>query len=197
MKDRIIEVSYFAAGVLAHMAADGDGVWTVERILYQDVLEELVSQLEFIVEFILRSNLFFRVFLLFQEIVGNWPMPDAEMVAYRTFHPFFPLLRPGSPHQVQLWALWAMLHVCQWNADKYCPMMVRERGDAAVRCLATSSTSGDSENESVQAKVKDFADKILALLRAQGLEPGTTKYHFMSREQQQLVESLSWHGSFV
>jgi Zyg-11 family protein len=125
-------------------------------------------------------------------------MPDAEMVAYRTFHPFFPLLRPGSPHQVQLWALWAMLHVCQWNADKYCPMMVRERGDNAVRVLACGDPSSeDEESPPVHPKVKDFAEKILALLGAQGLEPGTTKYFFMSREQQQMVESITWHGSFA
>jgi hypothetical protein len=45
MKDKIIEVSYFAAGVLAHMTADGQGAWTVGQISYQDVLDELVSKL--------------------------------------------------------------------------------------------------------------------------------------------------------
>ncbi|CAG0924678.1 unnamed protein product [Notodromas monacha] len=90
MKTDLIEVSYFAAGVLAHMTTDGEEPWSVDGVAHTDVLKDL-------------------------EIVGEWAMPDAEMVAYRTFQPFFPLLRTTSPHAVQLWALWAMLHVCKWN----------------------------------------------------------------------------------
>ena len=97
-----------------------------------------------------------NVYIIFprflQGIVGEWAMPDAEMVAYRTFHPFFPLLGQSSPRQVQLWALWAMLHVCQWNAAKYCPRMVRERGDSAVRRLAGA-------DEETSARQPDDADQ--------------------------------------
>ena len=36
------------------------------------------------------------------------------MVAYRSFSPFFPLLSHYE-HEVQLWACWAILHVCTKN----------------------------------------------------------------------------------
>ena len=36
------------------------------------------------------------------------------MVAYRSFSPFFPLLSHFE-HEVQLWAVWAILHVCTKN----------------------------------------------------------------------------------
>ncbi|CAG0918675.1 unnamed protein product [Notodromas monacha] len=171
MKTDLIEVSYFAAGVLAHMTTDGEEPWSVDGVAHTDVLKDLVSGLDEI----------------FEEIVGEWAMPDAEMVAYRTFQPFFPLLRTTSPHAVQLWALWAMLHVCKWNPTKYCPMMVRERGDNAVRTLALAPETEE------HPMVKSFSVNILALLAEQGLEPGTTKYYFMSQEK---PCSMEWHACY-
>lgn len=49
--------------------------------------------------------------------VLSWKSPETEMVAYRSFNPFFPLLEAHvSPH-VQLWAVWAIHHVCSKNRE--------------------------------------------------------------------------------
>jgi hypothetical protein len=38
-----IDVSYFAAGIIAHLASDGADTWTVEIVTRQQLLQELVS----------------------------------------------------------------------------------------------------------------------------------------------------------
>lgn len=47
----------------------------------------------------------------------QWEQPQQEMVAYRSFNPFFPLLKRKDAPQVQLWAVWAIQHVCLRNGE--------------------------------------------------------------------------------
>ena len=42
----------------------------------------------------------------------KWKMNVPEMVAYRSFRPFYPLMAENQPMSVQLWAVWALHHVC-------------------------------------------------------------------------------------
>ena len=51
-------------------------------------------------------------------MVTNWKTPKEEMVAYRSFWPFFPLMKEHQPHAVQLWAVWAINHVCAKNRKR-------------------------------------------------------------------------------
>lgn len=41
-----IDVSYFAAGIISHLASDGDSNWTVTNITRQEMLRELVSNFQ-------------------------------------------------------------------------------------------------------------------------------------------------------
>jgi Zyg-11 family protein len=50
----------------------------------------------------------------------EWNSPESEMVAYRSFSPFFHLILCYEAPQVQLWALWAILHVCSKNGENLC-----------------------------------------------------------------------------
>lgn len=54
-----IDVSYFAAGIMAHLAAEGSEAWTGSHISRQNILTEL------------------------GDAVANWEPPEGEMVAYR------------------------------------------------------------------------------------------------------------------
>ncbi|XP_051954152.1 protein zyg-11 homolog [Xyrauchen texanus] len=99
-----VEVSYFAAGILAHLASRGEKVWTLDLTLRTTLLEQL------------------------QSTILKWPTPECEMVAYRSFNPFFPLLKCFQTPGVQLWAAWAMQHVCSKNAGRYCSMLLEEGG---------------------------------------------------------------------
>lgn len=91
LKSEHIDVSYFAAGIVAHLASDGHKKWTATAYEREQMLVAL------------------------EAAVSQWKVPDSEMVAYRSFKPFFPLLRRDMDHQVQLWAVWAIHHVCTKN----------------------------------------------------------------------------------
>lgn len=99
-----VEVSYFAAGILAHLTSRGEQAWGLSLDLRSNLLEQLHST------------------------ILKWPTPDCEMVAYRSFNPFFPLLECFHTPGVQLWAAWAMQHVCSKNAPRYCSMLLEEGG---------------------------------------------------------------------
>lgn len=86
-----IDVSYFAAGIIAHLASDGPEAWTIPDIGRDYILKELATAVEL------------------------WEMPEGEMVSYRSFHHFFPLLARNDAYQLQLWAAWAIRHVCAKN----------------------------------------------------------------------------------
>ncbi|XP_065349750.1 protein zyg-11 homolog [Cloeon dipterum] len=115
-----LDVSYFAAGIVAHLASDGAETWSVPNISRNDMLEELGS------------------------VVLKWETPEGEMVAYRSFQPFFSLLKSDTPFQVQLWAVWAIQHVCTKNAKRYCPMLIEEGGDNRMRVLMDSGNTHSS-----------------------------------------------------
>lgn len=87
-----IDVSYFAAGIAAHLLSDGPCAWTIPL---QPTRDQLLEQLA--------------------DTVTHWQTPQGEMVAYRSFQPFFPLLRCSEAYPVQLWAVWAIHHVCTKN----------------------------------------------------------------------------------
>ncbi|NXJ88553.1 ZY11B protein, partial [Corythaixoides concolor] len=99
-----VEVSYFAAGIIAHLISRGEQAWTLSRSQRTSLLEQLHSA------------------------ILNWPTPECEMVAYRSFNPFFPLLGCFMTPGVQLWAVWAMQHVCSKNPARYCSMLIEEGG---------------------------------------------------------------------
>ncbi|KAF1440853.1 hypothetical protein FQV24_0009075, partial [Spheniscus mendiculus] len=95
---------YFAAGIIAHLISRGEQAWTLSRSQRTSLLEQLHSA------------------------ILNWPTPECEMVAYRSFNPFFPLLGCFMTPGVQLWAVWAMQHVCSKNPARYCSMLIEEGG---------------------------------------------------------------------
>lgn len=117
LKSEHIDVSYFAAGIVAHLASDGPEKWTATNYTRTQMLEEL------------------------RTVVLQWKVPDSEMVAYRSFRPFFPLLRPDMDYQVQLWAVWAIHHVCTKNPKRYCLMLREERGNVLLKDLLTHDES--------------------------------------------------------
>jgi Zyg-11 family protein len=117
LKSENIDVSYFAAGIVAHLASDGADQWTVASHTRAEMLGELKSA------------------------VSQWKVPDSEMVAYRSFRPFFTLLRIDMDYQVQLWAVWAIHHVCTKNPKRYCVMLQEEKGHLLLNELISYTDS--------------------------------------------------------
>ena len=102
LKSDFIDVSYFAAGIFAHLLSDSNTQWSNAQVEKEKVENELV------------------------EIVLSWKQPEIEMVAYRSFNPFLPLLRCHESPKVQLWAVWAINHVCSKNVSRYAEMLLQE-----------------------------------------------------------------------
>ncbi|XP_027628015.1 protein zyg-11 homolog A [Tupaia chinensis] len=101
-----MEVSYFAAGVIAHLTSDRER-WISRDLQRRTLLQDLHAA------------------------IRNWPSSSCKMTAlvtYRSFKAFFPLLGNFSQPEVQLWALWAIHHVCSKNPSRYCQMLVEEGG---------------------------------------------------------------------
>uniref|UniRef100_A0A8C8H262 Protein zer-1 homolog-like C-terminal domain-containing protein n=1 Tax=Oncorhynchus tshawytscha TaxID=74940 RepID=A0A8C8H262_ONCTS len=123
-----VEVSYFAAGILAHLTSRGEAAWTLSITLRSDLLEQLVC--------------------------GVW---GGRLCARLSFNPFFPLLECFHTPGVQLWAAWAMQHVCSKNAPRYCSMLLEEGG---LHQLEKVQTHPDTH-----ADVMRLAESILESLQ--------------------------------
>ncbi|NP_001161408.2 protein zyg-11 homolog A [Mus musculus] len=88
-----LEVSFLAAGVLAHLTCDRQH-WLSRDLQRTDLLRYLHLAIQ------------------------NWPSSRCDMsvlVTYRSFKAFSPLLVNFSQPEVQRWALWAIHHVCSKN----------------------------------------------------------------------------------
>merc|ERR1712223_1186599 len=117
-KSTKIEVSYFAAGIVAHLASDFGDAWNLPTIPKDEISNELMM------------------------IVSQWETPDSEMVAYRSFTPFFPLMAVEQEYSVQLWAVWAIHHVCTKNPRRYLPMLVYQEGIRVIATLVDANVQG-------------------------------------------------------
>ncbi|XP_030062511.1 protein zyg-11 homolog isoform X4 [Microcaecilia unicolor] len=138
-----VEVSYFAAGIIAHLISRGEETWTLSSSLRNTLVEQLHSA------------------------ILKWPTPECEMVAYRSFNPFFPLLGCFSTPGVQLWAVWAMQHVCSKNPARYCSMLIEEGG---LRQLYHIKENGDTDPD-VQRIVNAILDSLEKYIVRHGKPP--------------------------
>lgn len=82
-----IEVSYNAAGVLAHIASDGPDIWTIQSPAREDVLDSLVKNIE------------------------RWDLSIDRNINYRSMEPIFRLVRCYNQPQCQHWAVWALANL--------------------------------------------------------------------------------------
>ncbi|XP_044157430.1 protein zyg-11 homolog B [Bufo gargarizans] len=131
-----VEVSYFAAGIIAHLVSRTEETWTLSPSLRDTMLEQLHSA------------------------ILSWPTPECEMVAYRSFNPFFPLLACFSTPGVQLWAVWAMQHVCSKNPVRYCSMLIEEGGLEKLHRIR-DHTSANPDVLQITVAILDNLDRHL------------------------------------
>ncbi|XP_021002485.1 protein zyg-11 homolog [Parasteatoda tepidariorum] len=128
-----IDVSYFAAGIVAHIASEGESFWTCTSVKYEEMVNGLGNA------------------------VLSWNVPATEMVAYRSFNPFYPLFFCFSAHQVQLWAAWAVHHVCLKNPKRYCKMLHEEGGEDILKALVL--------NPALHESVHNICSDILKIVK--------------------------------
>lgn len=85
-----VEVSYFAAGILAHLTSRGEKAWTLSPQLRSSLLEQLVGIIAKCLNVSDMSALCPRwwsewrdCFFPQHDVIMKWPPPECEMVAYR------------------------------------------------------------------------------------------------------------------
>ncbi|XP_045022097.1 protein zyg-11 homolog A isoform X2 [Bubalus bubalis] len=127
-----LEVSYLAAGIIAHLTSDKQP-WISYDLQRTALLQDLYATIQ------------------------KWPSSSCKMTAlvtYRSFKAFFPLLGNFSQPEVQLWALWAMYHVCSKNPSKYCKMLVEEEG-LQLLCDILEHSEADPQAQQIAASIVD------------------------------------------
>ncbi|XP_075388961.1 protein zyg-11 homolog A [Tenrec ecaudatus] len=129
-----MEISFLAAGLIAHLASALES-WATDDLQRHALLRDLHATIQ------------------------NWPSSDCHMTAlvtYRSLKAFFPLLGSFSQPEAQLWALWAMHHVCSKNPSKYCRMLVEEGGWPFVSDIQEHTAAEPQARQMAAAILNDF-----------------------------------------
>lgn len=82
-----IEVSYNAAGVLAHIASDGAEAWTIVSPSRDQVLDKMFQAIE------------------------RWNLDTERNINYRSFEPILSLIKCYDTPACQIWAVWALANL--------------------------------------------------------------------------------------
>ncbi|KAM9719608.1 protein zyg-11 homolog isoform 2-T2 [Menidia menidia] len=125
-----VGVRYFAGGILAQLASRA-GAWTLDDELRATILKQL------------------------HESIMAWTHLEREMVSYRSFRPFCPLIQTCQPSGVQLWAVWAIHLVCTQNTSHYGGMLEREGLTERLKAVAA--------HPDTHRDVKRLSDSILSM----------------------------------
>lgn len=82
-----IEVSYNAAGVLAHIASDGPEAWVIKEPSRESVLSSMIVA------------------------IRSWDIESERNINYRSFEPILGLVRCYETPECQHWAVWALANL--------------------------------------------------------------------------------------
>jgi len=126
-----IEVSYNAAGVLAHMASDGPAAWTIEEPKREFVLARMVRA------------------------INRWQLDSRRNINYRSFEPIIRLLPAHHTPECQLWASWAIANLTKVSPEKYCSLVIEEGGLAVLETMLNSNAEFE-----VRPDVRTFAEMV-------------------------------------
>ncbi|XP_023283087.1 protein zyg-11 homolog isoform X1 [Seriola lalandi dorsalis] len=133
LQDSQVEVGvrYFAGGILAHLTSRPEA-WTLEEELRTTILKQMHTS------------------------IMTWTQLEREMVSYRSFRPFCPLLQTRQPSGVQLWAVWAIHLVCSQNTSHYSGMLEREGMTELLKALAA--------HPDTHTDIKGLSETILGMV---------------------------------
>ncbi|XP_040911186.1 protein zyg-11 homolog isoform X2 [Toxotes jaculatrix] len=141
LKDSQVEVGvrYFAGGILAHLTSRPQS-WTLGEELHTTILKQLHTS------------------------IVTWAQLEREMVSYRSFRPFCPLLQTCQPSGVQLWAVWAIHLVCSQNTSHYSSMLEKEGVTELLKALAA--------HPDTHQDIKGLSQSILRMVEQQQCHSG-------------------------
>jgi len=112
----VFQVSYNAAGVLAHMVSDGPESWKIKEPNREEVLNRI-------------SNAIYR-----------WDLDSKRNINYRSFEPILRLLNADHTPECQYWAVWALANLTRFYSEKYCRLLKEENGFPLLEDLIGRTT---------------------------------------------------------
>lgn len=121
-----IEVSYNAAGVLAHIASDGPDIWTIQTPSREDVLNRMYSAID------------------------RWNLETERNINYRSFEPILGLIKCYETPACQIWAVWALANLTKVYPEKYCKLVEQEHGVKLLMDLMDHMETGEKLKELAQ-----------------------------------------------
>ncbi|KAM8849393.1 protein zyg-11 homolog isoform 2-T2 [Spinachia spinachia] len=124
-------VRYFAGGTLAQLVSRPEA-WTLDSELRSTIAKQLHAS------------------------VMTWTQVEGEMVSYRSFRPFCPLLQTWQPSGVQMWAVWAMHRVCIQNTSHHSHVTEKDGVTERLRALAA--------HPDTHSDVKGLSQSILRIV---------------------------------
>ncbi|XP_044076824.1 protein zyg-11 homolog isoform X1 [Siniperca chuatsi] len=139
-----VGVRYFAGGILAQLASRPEA-WTLDDELRSTILKQLHAS------------------------IITWTQLEREMVSYRSFRPFCPLLQTCQPSGVQLWAVWAIRLVCSQNTSHYSSLLEKEGVTELLKSLAA--------HPDTHSDIKGLSDSILRMVEQHQSHSGPFNNH--------------------
>uniref|UniRef100_A0A1I7ZS12 Calmodulin n=2 Tax=Steinernema glaseri TaxID=37863 RepID=A0A1I7ZS12_9BILA len=115
-----IEISYNSAGVLSHMVADGDALWTENVTLRRDDVQDRI-----------------------RAAINTWQLEARRFINYRSFKPILKLLDNFDASASQMWAVWALANLTITDANKYCPYVCEEGGLVLLQMLEKDTRTSE------------------------------------------------------
>jgi len=98
LTDGIIDIAFSAAGILANLLLE-----QIDREVNVDLCQYM------------------------RNAILKWQNPDTNMITYRSFKPFLPMLNCTQIPVIQLWAVWAIHHVCSTDRARYSRIIREEK----------------------------------------------------------------------
>ncbi|CAF0853800.1 unnamed protein product [Adineta ricciae] len=114
LTDGIIDIAFSATGILAHLLLE-----QINQEINRDLCQDM------------------------RNAIQKWKNPDTNMVTYRSFKPFIPLLHCTQIPVVQLWAIWAIHHVCSTDRARYSQIIREEKLYDLIQQIYHDSLSSD------------------------------------------------------
>ena len=133
-----IEVSYNAAGVLAHMACDGAQAWSIKQPEREEVLGRM------------------------SRAINRWEIMSKRNINYRSFAPIICLAGVSHTPQCQMWAVWALANLTSVTPEKYCRLVVQEGGLDLMEELLNDNSE---QVRTSMAQVRQWAGVVRANVR--------------------------------
>jgi len=132
-----IEVSYNAAGVLSHLASDGEQVWSIATPKREYVLQKLVRA------------------------ITRWDVSSNRNINYRSLLPIISLLTVRHTPECQLWAAWALANLTRFDSLKYCPLVEEEGGVEQMNLILQQDCLYSNSQAEIYEKLSRYCKMAL------------------------------------